>query len=267
MKWSRRRDVLANQRLLMVTCCALLIGLSSFGHLDTWQAAKQQHFKQLVTNLTDPFFRLSRWSKQPTNKHDYQQLDRQYHGLVLMFSYLQHLNQSLIEQNRQLKRLLGLSTDIHRSFYLSEQIGHTQRDGLLRLDRGESAGVKVGQAVIDEHGVVGTVMQVHSKQSLVKSYGLKDTILSIKVLPTGATLLAQGYGEIGVMKVVDYTNLPIHIGDQVNTSGLHKQYPAGLPVGVISGIENGPGQGKRVITLKLNSPTQQSRYYFILGVQ
>jgi rod shape-determining protein MreC len=114
---------------------------------------------------------------------------------------------------------------------------YTQR---VVVDRGFSAGIVQGSAVIDTAGVVGQVTRVYPLVSEVTL--LTDRAQSIPVMNarTGSRYVAQGdpqtLGGSLDLKFVP-AGADIQKGDLLTTSGIDGVYPAGLHVGRIARID------------------------------
>ena len=123
----------------------------------------------------------------------------------------------------------------------------------IRIDKGSSDGVRVGQPVLNEEALVGRVTAVFNGAAQVTL--LTDT--SASDTTAGVSARAGRGGEFGVVEPVGagnpndllLTNVPpgaqLNPGDRVVTRGtvfdadhLPSLYPPGLPIGVITRIDN-----------------------------
>src|SRR6266853_314338 len=123
---------------------------------------------------------------------------------------------------------------------LRELLGLRERTGAHRLvvDRGSSDGLRAGNPVIDEQGVVGQVTRVFPMMSEVTVLTEKDQSIPVQVVRNGLRSVAYGGSEPGTMELRFLAaNADVSSGDAVVTSGLDGLYPAGLPVGTIARVE------------------------------
>lgn len=107
-------------------------------------------------------------------------------------------------------------------------------------DRGSTAGIQRGMAVVTPDGIVGTV---------IESYPTASEILLITDPDFAAGVVSQKSGVRGTLKGqgtplcrVDYVPFEekIEVGDWFYTSGDDRVFPRGLPVGVVKAVH--PGQ-------------------------
>ncbi|MFQ6605985.1 MAG: rod shape-determining protein MreC, partial [Fidelibacterota bacterium] len=89
--------------------------------------------------------------------------------------------------------------------------------------------------------------------------------LAVRVLPEGAT---------GIMRYVDENRCEIHeipknaviaVGDRVVTSGFSDIYPAGLPVGIVSGIFEERGSFQKVVTVDIYDKLNTIMHVFVIS--
>jgi len=107
----------------------------------------------------------------------------------------------------------------------------------ISVDRGESDGIKVGQAVVDGNAVVGQVIATSGSSAKIQL--LTDNVSSIDALVQ--TSRAQGTIEGSLQPLVNLKYVSresvVNIGDRVIASGLDGVYPKGALVGVVIRVE------------------------------
>ncbi|MBS0570277.1 MAG: rod shape-determining protein MreC, partial [Proteobacteria bacterium] len=100
-------------------------------------------------------------------------------------------------------------------------------------------GVRVGEAVLDAHGVMGQVVEVLPDTSTVMLITDPAHALPVKGERTGLRGIVRGNGTLDSL---DLPNVPISadikVGDKLVTSGLGGHFPAGFPVGTVRTIRN-----------------------------
>ncbi len=144
-------------------------------------------------------------------------------------------------ENAQLRRLMGASERLEVKSLMAE-ILYDARDAFTRkvvLDRGSQQGVKPGQPVIDDTGVVGQVTRVFPFTAEVTLLTDKDQAIPVQVVRTGMRSVAYGRGQSGVL---DLRFMPasadIRKDDLLVTSGIDGVYPAGLAVARVQKVEH-----------------------------
>jgi rod shape-determining protein MreC len=114
------------------------------------------------------------------------------------------------------------------------------------VDRGSSAGIERGMAVVTPEGIVGKVIASYptaSQVMLVTDPDFAAGVVSQKTLTRG-TLKGQGTP----MCRVDYVPLEdkIQPGEMLFTSGDDRVFPRGFPVGAVKVVRNGPPPFKEI---------------------
>ena len=154
---------------------------------------------------------------------------------------LQQVEQ-LSQENALLRQLLDLRAQVAGPAKAVQVLYDTSDPYTQRVvvDRGFSAGIVQGSAVIDTAGVVGQVTRVYPLVSEVTL--LTDRAQSIPVMNarTGSRYVAQGDPQT-LGGSLDLKFVPagsdIQKGDLLTTSGIDGVYPAGLHVGRIARID------------------------------
>lgn len=152
---------------------------------------------------------------------------------------LQKLSE-LSAENTRLRGLLDTPLIIDGRMEIAEVIG-TDADPLrhiIVINRGTSSQLKVGQTVLDDHGIMGQIISVYPHSSRVMLLSDKEHSLSVRLEGTGMRAIVSGTGDLGRLKM-EYvpTSANIKVGDKVMSSGLGQHFPAGYLVGSISKIQ------------------------------
>lgn len=149
------------------------------------------------------------------------------------------------EQNRRLEALLAVGTR-YRLGGRMVQVFDVDIDPYrhrLVLDGGASTGVRVGQPVIDAHGLVGQVDTVAGASSTVMLLTDPEHAVPVRNARTGQRAVAYGTGRDDAIVLPTLPmNSDIQPGDELQTSGLGGRFPAGFPVAIVREVaadENG----------------------------
>jgi len=148
--------------------------------------------------------------------------------------------EQLRNENARLRQLQSLRGRISAHTQVV-QVLYEPRDRFthkLVVDRGSSDGVRAGNPVIDEQGVVGQVTRVFPMVSEVTVLTEKDQAIPVQVARNGLRSVAFGGSEPGTLELRFLAaNADVSSGDAVVTSGLDGLYPPGIPVGTIARVE------------------------------
>ena len=102
----------------------------------------------------------------------------------------------------------------------------------ITISGGYSDGIKVGNLVVDDKGVIGTVSKTYKKTSRVLLLTSEDTKLSVKINDNYGILESSNHALfVTNLKLND----DIKVGDKVYTSGLTKT-PSNVLIGTVKSI-------------------------------
>lgn len=238
--FKRGPSLLTRFTFFSILSVVLLVADARFNYL--------QMLRQGVAALVYPLERLSSlpgaaasrigefFATQSQLQRDNEQLRRQ----ELLNTAALQVGKSLDSENQHLRQLLGLRERLPRDFIAAE-ILYSNRDPFTRrvvVDRGFQHGVKAGQAVVDEAGVVGQVTRVFPWVSEVTLVTDKEQAIPIQSVRNGLRGVTFGIGYDGTLELRFMpVNADIQNGDLLVTSGIDGTYPPGLPVAVVSNIE------------------------------
>nr|WP_282452579.1 rod shape-determining protein MreC [Lysobacter sp. CAU 1642] len=143
-------------------------------------------------------------------------------------------------QNRRLRGLLGGTRGLQleaRLVSLADVDLDPFRHRAL-LDEGLRDGIEPGAALIDAGGVFGQVIESGPLRATVMLVSDPAHAVPVQVRRSGVRTIAYGTGESDRLRI---PNIPqsadIREGDLLITSGLGGRFPAGLPVGTVTRLE------------------------------
>jgi rod shape-determining protein MreC len=145
---------------------------------------------------------------------------------------------ALEAENAQLRRLLGAGSGVGAPTVLARVL-YESRDRFSRklvLDQGSQSGVRPGQPVIDDRGVIGQITRAFPLTAELTLLTDRDQSIAVQLLRNGLRGVVFGDGaqlELRFMAV----NVDIQEGDLAVTSGIDGLYPAGLAVGTVAAVQ------------------------------
>lgn len=185
---------------------------------------------------------------------------------VLNAQQLQQSRQLLVE-NAYLRKLLDAAERLQLRTVMSE-ILYDARDPFSRkiiLDRGERHGLKPGQPVIDDLGVVGQVTRAFPFTAEVTLLTDKDHAIPVQVLRNGVRSVAYGRGQTGELELRFMpANADIQKGDVLTTSGIDGVYPAGLAVATVVSVDTKTSDTFARILCKPSAGVSRHRQLLVL---
>lgn len=153
-------------------------------------------------------------------------------GLLLRQEHLE-------QENKRMRALLSMRERLPAEGRMAE-ILYAARDPFSRrvvIDKGMQHGIELGQAVVDELGVVGQVTRVFPLTAEVSLLTDKEQAIPVQVSRSGLRAVLAGAGA-GTMELRFLAaNAEVKEGDILVTSGLDGLYLPGLPVAKVSKID------------------------------
>ena len=253
-----------------------LIGLSlvsiSWMVLDTRYAAVQQA-KSVVATALQPL----QWvANQPVRLYEYSR------------SFLQSQNK-LLDENQRLReenmRLQALSNQLHaqakelKELHLLQrlqahgieasttaQIISNSKDPLadkLIINRGSHHNLQVGDAVIDQNGLIGQITQVQPFSSELTLLTHSQMVIPVMVARTGVRSLLYGNGNEVSLRYFP-VDADLQKDDVLVTSGLDSVYPVGVPVAKVTAVQRASGTPYYRTTVLPLAAVNSSKYVLVL---
>jgi rod shape-determining protein MreC len=171
-------------------------------------------------------------------------------------------------ETEQLRRLIGAAERLPFAATPVEAL-YSGRDPFARkliVDKGTAQGIRAGQAVVDELGVVGQVTRAHPMAAEITLLTDKDHAIPVQVLRTGLRAVAFGAGASGTLELrFMAANAEIQNGDQLVTSGIDGTYPPGLPVASVVRIERDAAYAFARIVCQPAAGVERNRYLLVLA--
>lgn len=174
---------------------------------------------------------------------------------------------ALAAENAQLRRLLGASESLRVPTLLARVL-YESRDPFSRklvLDQGQRAGVRAGQPVIDDRGVVGQITRVFPLVSELTLLTDRDQSIAVQLQRNGLRGVVFGNGRALELRFMA-TNVDIQDGDQAVTSGIDSLFPPGLAVGTVTGVQRADSERFARIELRPAAGVDERVHVLVLVV-
>lgn len=232
----------------------LLIAFSIFVRNDRSTPSFIQNIGNSAAGVVDkvvnaPVEGISRMTGSVSNLTDTYQENAQLKKKLDSMNALQVENETLKQENKQLKRQLSLNksltsyTDI--STYVISRSPSTWQNQIV-ISKGSNAGITKGSAVVSDKGLIGRVMEVNKNNSKVELVTTQDDAadrFAVQLIDNnGQTVngLITGYDTDTNLLVMGQITSKENVkkGTQVITSGLGGTTPKGLFVGTVEKVVN-----------------------------
>lgn len=148
-------------------------------------------------------------------------------------------------ENARLRALLGAqkSSDSKMQIGKAIQIDLDTYQHRILVNRGGADSVYVGQAVIDDKGIIGQVSEVFRSTAVVTLLTDPSHAIPVRIKRNGYHLLAEGSGNLSLLRIPFLNkNTDIISGDVLETSGLGGRFPAGYPVAKVATVSSSRGE-------------------------
>ena len=226
--------------------CLLIVGDTRF-----------KYFPQLLQAIGVVIFPLQEIAYIPANIYDQMEefiasFNLLEENIKLRQIYLENREQllklaSLEAENIHLRNLLGAVQHIEtktRTKAVLAKILYTPRDPFnhkIILNKGSQHHIQLGQAVIDDKGIVGQITQLYPWSSEVTLLTDRDHSVPVQVVRNSLRSVVSGTGKNDQLELRYLSvNTDIQRGDQLVTSGIGGGYPPGIPVATVLRIERDP---------------------------
>ncbi len=161
----------------------------------------------------------------------------------LQLAMLRH--QALEQENAQLRELHGALPPLIKKWLVAEVIGVDP--GILRqrliINKGRHQGVQLNEPVVDSSGILGQVAHIGPWSAEVILITDPEHAIPVQVARNGLRTIAVGAGNTDEL-LLPYlaANSDVKSGDLLTSSGLGGVFPAGYPVGHITGVRREANQ-------------------------
>lgn len=232
----------------------LLIAFSIFVRNDRSTPSFIQNIGNSAAGVVDkvvnaPVEGISRMTGSVSNLTDTYQENAQLKKKLDSMNALQVENETLKQENKQLKQQLSLNksltsyTDI--SAYVISRSPSTWQNQIV-ISKGSNAGITKGSAVVSDKGLIGRVMEVNKNNSKVELVTTQDDAadrFAVQLIDNnGQTVngLITGYDTDTNLLVMGQITSKENVKKrtQVITSGLGGTTPKGLFVGTVEKVVN-----------------------------
>lgn len=232
----------------------LLIAFSIFVRNDRSTPSFIQNIGNSAAGIVDkvvnaPVEGISRMTGSVSNLTDTYQENAQLKKKLDAMNALQVENETLKQENKQLKQQLSLNKSLTSysdiSAYVISRSPSTWQNQLV-ISKGSNAGIAKGSAVVSDKGLIGRVMEVNKNNSKIELITTQDDAadrFAVQLIDNnGQTVngLITGYDTDTNLLVMGQITSKENVkkGTQVITSGLGGTTPKGLFVGTVEKVVN-----------------------------
>ena len=146
---------------------------------------------------------------------------------------------ALKSENDRLRELLGSQGRLPYEVLIAEIVGIVPNPATHQviIDKGQEAGIEIGQPILDANGLYGQVVSVAPFTSRVMLLTDRDHAVPVQVNRNGVRSIAGGTGQPDVLVLENLSvSADVVEGDLLETSGLGNRFPRGYPVGTVMSV-------------------------------
>lgn len=173
-----------------------------------------------------------------TQKQLLDENDRLTQQNVLLSEKIQQMD-FLVQENSHLRALLGsvAETSVRKVVAEVMALDNNPYSHQIVINKGTIHGVFEGQAVLDEHGVVGQILHVATTNSRVLLISDITHAIPTRLLKNNVQLIATGTGSLNELTLEHIAHsTEVEVGDALISSGLGNIFPEGYPVAIITQV-------------------------------
>lgn len=206
-------------------------------------------------------------SENVVSRDQLQQENRALNNELLLKNSEILLLHQLQQENARLRELLGspLRQDEYKMVAQVLSADSDPYTDQLIINKGLADNVYVGQAVINDKGVVGQVTAVAQNTSRVLLICDSSHALPVQVLRNDIRAVAVGNGCLDGL-ILEYlpANADIQIGDELVTSGLGGSFPEGYPVAIVTFVQVDRPRARTIIHAQPIAEIERLRYLLLI---
>ncbi len=173
----------------------------------------------------------------------------------------------LAEENRQLRRLLGVSDDRTGAPTVLVELLYeirTQFDQRLIISKGYNVGIRAGMPVINERGLVGQVVRAGAINAEVALLTDRTVSVPVQVLRNGLRAIAYADATPGKLELRYVpADADLLAGDLLVTSGLGGWFAPGVPVARVEEVVADPVSGYASVVAQPVAELDHHRHFLV----
>ena len=258
-----------NSRLVLGTLLSLMLMLLDH-RLDSFSSARV-YLNTLVAPLqyvaNMPGDALNWVARELTSKRQLLEENAKLTHQATLMSEERLRHQFLKRENDRLRTLLGSPVRQEARKMVAElmAVDNNPYSQQIVIDKGAIHGVYQGQAVLDEHGIVGQVLQVATTNSRILLISDITHATPARLERNNVRVIASGSGDLNEL-VLDHVahSTDVQEGDILISSGLGKVFPEGYPVAKVVSVIRDESRPFAIIKAEPAARLDRLKYLLLL---
>lgn len=256
-------------RLAVLALLAVVLGLIySYTGVFSDMRQKVSDFTFPLYWITDIPGDISRWTEERfVPKEDLLEENQALQTEVMVLKRKLQQMAALTAENTRLRQLLNSADTIEDRVLVAELIG-VSPDPVkhkIMINRGSDDGAYIGQPVVDAYGLVGQVVELGKRTSMVLLITDATHALPVQVNRNGVRLVAEGQGNLFELQLRFVSNTTdVEEGDLLVTSGLGQRFPPGYPVALVESVTYDPGKPFVTVVARPMAELNRNRHVLLV---
>ncbi|MFC4701061.1 rod shape-determining protein MreC [Glaciecola siphonariae] len=231
----------------LLTRLALVLGFSVIAMFVDTKVESVSTFRAYLTSLVSPLQYIAdmpgavlNWSASRFTSREFllDENERLTAQITLMSEQLQRFN-TLQQENQNLRTLLDapVQQEMHKMIAELMAVDNNPYSHQIVINKGALENVYAGQAVLDESGILGQVIEVGTTNSRVLLISDVTHAIPARISRNNVTLIVSGIGDVSELSLEHVAHsTDIREGDILISSGLGNVFPQGYPIARVSSI-------------------------------
>ncbi|MCO6466124.1 MAG: rod shape-determining protein MreC [Bradyrhizobiaceae bacterium] len=229
-----------------ITLCSLVV--MSFAFMSVGSLSQLGGFRAVIVGSIGWIQSLFAWVPNPVALKSENTALRE---LNLQLSIESSRYRQAMVENGTLRNMLLLPTYTDDKLIAADVVGKTNTElrNYATINRGHDDGIKEGQAVVTDAGLVGTVIGTSAHYAILQILLNRDVRISARVYRSNVDGILTWEGE----QFLSLKNVPrtydVKVGDLVVTSNYSISYPTNVVIGRVSNVSDESNSLFRKITV------------------
>lgn len=260
------------------TRLAFVLGFSIIAMFIDTKVDSVSTFRAYLTSLVSPLQYIANmpgqalsWSatRFRSRQNLLEENERLTAQITLMNEQLQRF-EVVQQENENLRTLLDapVQEEMHKMIAELMAVDNNPYSHQIVINKGGIDEVFTGQAVLDENGIVGQVIEVGTTNSRVLLISDVTHAIPARVSRNNVTVVVSGIGDVNELSLEHVAHsTDLKEGDMLVSSGLGNVFPKGYPIAIISSIVRDEGQPFAQVTATPAAKLDRIKYLLLLWPQ
>lgn len=262
-----RASLIIHTIFLVMLSIALMVADHRWNHLESLRSGLSNLIYPLRYAINIPAEFVQWIDESLTSHNSLIKENNQLKTEQLLFQVRLQKMDTLEQENQRLRKLLGTPKKTSERVLIAEifSVDPDPYKRLITINKDQSDGAYIGQAIIDANGIMGQIIHVEAHASTVMLISDSNHAIPIQINRTGlrGTVFGTGDSNSLELRFIPH-NAEIKVGDVVTSSGLGGRFPPNYPLGVINKIERPAGETFAKIEILPTAKLEQSREVLML---